>query len=434
MEQATDAGPQANSAIVVAGAAHEKRGGLFRSCAALALFLLCVLNWLSVRPLVTDPNQMGAQDFSIFYMGSKVLLNDQPSHLYDLNVQARYHTAPYRQHPLPYDHPAYELILFLPLSLMSFTHAYWLWVAINAALTLIISLLLSPHVPHFPRPAAAWTFAAAMASFPLLWTLCQGQDSILLLLIFTLVFLKLKSGSDRAAGLILAAGLFKFTLIVPFVAAFLIRRRWKFLAGFAVGAAGVAGLSVLMTGFAGARQYVQLLSLLASHPQVGYINLVFMPDVRGFLLALLMGHGVRRVEFEVISSILSALLLAVPSLAFHGREHAERFDLWFGLNLTIALMVSPHLYWHDLSVLLLAVFLAANVLWGAELVDGLTWTFALAWAAAYGFAWPIRQTWFKVYPSVFFLALGVFAIWLIMKVRAILPQSFPEETPSLPST
>jgi hypothetical protein len=155
MEQATDAGPQANSGIVVAGAAHEKRGGLFRSCAALALFLLCVLNWLSVRPLVTGPNQMGAQDFSIFYMGSKVLLNDQPSHLYDLNIQARYHTAPYRQRPLPYDHPAYELILFLPLSLMSFTHAYWVWVAINAALTLIISLLLSPHLPHFPRSAAA---------------------------------------------------------------------------------------------------------------------------------------------------------------------------------------------------------------------------------------------------------------------------------------
>jgi hypothetical protein len=188
-----------------------------------------------------------------------------------------------------------------------------------------------------------------------------------------------------------------------------------------------------MTGFAGARQYVQLLLLLASHPQVGYINLVLMPDVRGFLLTLLMGHGVRRVEFEAISSILSALLLAVPSLAFHGREHAERFDLWFGLNLTIALMVSPHLYWHDLSVLLLAVFLAANVLWGAGLIDALDWTFALAWAGAYGFAWPIRQTWFMVYPSVFFLALGVFAFWLMTKARAILPRSFPEETPGLPS-
>ena len=434
MEQVTDAGPQTNSVIVVAGAAREKRSGLLRACAALALFLLCLANWLSARPLVTDPSQMGAQDFSIFYMGSKVLLNDQPAHLYDLNVQARYHTAPYRQHPLPFDHPAYELILFLPLSLLSFTHAYWLWMAINVALALIICLLLSPHLPHFPRPAAAWTFGAAMASFPLIWTLCQGQDSILLLLIFTLVFLTLKSGKDPVAGMILAAGLFKFTLIVPFVAVFLLRGRWKFLAGFAGGAAGVAGLSVLMTGIAGARQYVQLLLLLASHPQVGYINLVFMPQVRGFLLALLMGHGVHRVDFEVISGALSVLLLAVPSLAFRSREHAERFDLWFGLNLTIALMVSPHLYWHDLSILLLAIFLAANVVWGAGLMDGLGWIFALAWAAAYGSAWPIVQTWFKVYPSVFFLALGVFAFWLMTKARGILPQGFREETPVQPST
>ncbi len=433
MEQATEAGPQANSGVVVTEAARDERSGLLKTCAGLALLLLCLVNWLTVRPLVTDPNQMGAQDFSIFYMGSKVLLNDQPSHLYDLNVQARYHTAPYRQHPLPFDHPAYELILFLPLSLLSFTHAFWLWGAINAALTLVICLLLSPHLSHFPRPAAAWTFAAAMASFPLLWTLCGGQDSILLLLIFTLVFLRLKSGQDLVAGMILATGLFKFPLIVPFVVAFLLRGKWKFLAGFAAGAAGVAGLSVLMTGIAGARQYVQLLSLLASHPQVGYINLVYMPDVRGFLLTLLTGHGVRRWEFEVISGVLSVLLLAVPSLAFRGREHAERFDLWFGLNLTIALMVSPHLYWHDLSVLLLAVFLATNVLLRVGFKYRLSWIFALAWAAAYGSAWPIAQTWLKVYPSVFFLALGTLAFWLMMKARAIPLRSFQEEIPGLPS-
>ena len=178
--------PQCKSDAQVGDRAGKKHRG-WKSCSVVALALLWILNWVSVLPLITSPNHPGTQDFSIFYTGAKIVLSGLSSHLYDLSVQAHYQTAPYQSHPLPFDHPAYELVLFLPLSALSFNAAYGTWVAINVAMVLLAALLLSAHLPNFPRPAALWAFAAAMASFPLIWSLCQGQDSILLLLLFVLV-------------------------------------------------------------------------------------------------------------------------------------------------------------------------------------------------------------------------------------------------------
>lgn len=417
-----DVQSQCNPGAPARDGAGETRGRM-RSYVLVALSLLWILNWASVLPQITDSRHAGTQDFSIFYIGSKIVVSGQSSHLYDLSMQARYQTAAYRSQPLPFDHPAYELLLFLPLTVFSFTGAFWSWTAINIVMALLAALLLSAHLPNFPRPAALWTFAAAMASFPLIWALCQGQDSILLLLLFVLVFLNLKAGKDPIAGFVLALGLFKFTLVIPFLIPFLLKRRWRFLAGFLAGAALAVGISVWITGINGSRQYIQLLSLLSAHPAVGYINLFLMPNVRGFLLTLLAGHGVTLREFNIFSAAVSVLLLIVPLLTFCGEENSERFELWFGLNLTIALLVSPHLYWHDLTLLLLPTFLAANAL----LKGGMRMNFTLAAAIILTFlfagAWPVWPAYIEVLkavsPSLFFLPLCGFALWLAIRARPL---------------
>jgi Glycosyltransferase family 87 len=412
----------------------EKHGRV-RSYALAALTLLWILNWVSVLPQITNAKHPGTQDFSIFYTGSKIVLSGLSSHLYDLSVQAHYQTAAYQSQPLPFDHPAYELLLFLPFAALSFDGAYWSWTVINVGVVLLAAQLLSAHLPKFPRPAALWAFAAAMASFPLIWALCQGQDSILLLLLFVLVYLNLKAGRDPIAGFVLAAGLFKFTLVVPFLVPFLLRGRWRFLAGFLAGSALAVGISVSITGITGSHQYIQLLSLLTAHPSVGYINLFFMPNVRGFLLTLIVGHGVHRQDFEIFSGVVSVLLLIVPFLTFCGREQSERFDLWFGLNLTIAVLVSPHLYWHDLTLLLLPLLLAANALLKSGIRVDFTLAAAVTWAFLYASAWPIWPAYLPalkiITPSFFFLPLSGFAVWLAIKVRSLPPIRLTEPAPGI---
>ncbi len=67
---------------------------------------------------------------------------------------------------------------------------------------------------------------------PTMDCLLIGQDSVLVLLVYTLVFVALKRNREFAAGCLLACGLFKFHLVLPFAIIFLLRRRWSFVLGF----------------------------------------------------------------------------------------------------------------------------------------------------------------------------------------------------------
>jgi hypothetical protein len=398
------------------------RGGISRGVLLLLLFLACV-NLGSIFSLIRSAD--GAQDFSIFYTGAKIVRSGHASQLYDLDMQARYQTARYRNQPLPFDHPAYELLLFLPLVLLPFSVAYGLWWVASIAMAFVVARLLAPRLEHLPRPGWVWILAMVLACFPVIWALAQGQDSVLLLLLFSLAYVNLKSRKDALAGVLLAAGLFKFTLVLPFVVPFLFWRRWKFLAGFSGGAAAAAGISVAMTGIAGARQYVRLLLLLLAHPEAGYINPVLMPNARGFLSAVLGESGLSRPALEILVVVSAALMILAPVLTFRSTDkqlegRSERFDLWFGLNLTVALLASPHLYWHDLTPMLLPIVLAVNALL-KPLARRISWQ-AIAWGLAYACAWPVYLT---LYPSYFFVVFCALAVWFVRKLAPRLRRKGP---------
>jgi hypothetical protein len=89
----------------------------------VAIFLLamtlCNLTLLfRVMPLLRS----GYQDFTIYYTGARLLRNGQAPALYDLATQYRMqltfaHVA-IRKGPLPYNHPPFEALLFVPFTLL----------------------------------------------------------------------------------------------------------------------------------------------------------------------------------------------------------------------------------------------------------------------------------------------------------------------------
>jgi hypothetical protein len=403
--------PREMSECVTVPDFHEPKKGALSKGVLLVLFFLAVVNWASIFNLVMSAD--GQQDFSIFYTGGRILWSGHAAQLYDLATQAHYQTAHYQVRPLPFNHPAYELLLFLPLIPLPFNVAIALWGIAGVAMSWWIARLLEPQLSNFPRPATLWIFAMAVASFPLTWTLAQGQDSILMLTLFVLVYVNLKSRRDIIAGLALAAALFKYTFVLPFVIPFLFFRRWKFLLGFVGGGVVVTSISVALTGIEGARQYVRLLSELIAHPELGYTDPLGMPNVRGFLSAVLKGSSAGHMTFYVAAGSCTLLLLLLPLLTFHDGEErgGERFDLWFGLNLTVALLASPQLLWHDLAVLLLPVLLAVNVLL-KPLDRRISWK-AITWGLAYGCACPV---YFAFYPSYFLPVWCVLIFWFVRKI------------------
>jgi alpha-1,2-mannosyltransferase len=342
----------------VAQSASPLLAGKWRWLLLLVLLLLAGYNLVSVLPGTVLYGARGAADFSIFYTGATIIKQGLSPHLYDLAVQAHFQSPFYRVQPLPFNHLAYELLIFLPMASLPFTTAFWLWNAMNLTMLAAFAKIISPFLRNLFRPTAVLAFIAALAFFPVVTAFSGGQDSILLLLIFTIVYALFKSKKDLLAGLVLATGLFKFPMVLPFVLPFLLRRQWEFVRGFAVGSALVLTMSVAITGFSGFGDYVLLLAMLTKHPEIGYIAPAQMPDVRGFLFSVL-PHS--PMLLAVVAAAISIALLAFATKSFCSRRD-DSFDIWFTLNLIIASLVSPHLYRHDLSPLLLAILLCWNTI------------------------------------------------------------------------
>src|SRR5437660_12700504 len=112
-----------------------------RSVGLLIWALVLVMIALNSRLLIPAAEQAskGAADFSIFHVGANMLRTGWSRQLYNLNSQARFQSAYYQSHPLPYNHPSYELLVFLPLASLSLSSAYYAWMCVNVAILLIIA-------------------------------------------------------------------------------------------------------------------------------------------------------------------------------------------------------------------------------------------------------------------------------------------------------
>ena len=102
---------------------------------------------------------------------------------------------------LPFNHPAFEALLFVPFSLLSYRIAYVGWLLANLAMLAMLPGMLRSWMPVL-RLAPTWVWIAAeLAFFPVFFALLQGQDAILLLFLYALALVALKRGRGRSPGL-----------------------------------------------------------------------------------------------------------------------------------------------------------------------------------------------------------------------------------------
>jgi ABC-type xylose transport system permease subunit len=232
-----------------------------------------------------------------------------------------------------------------------------------AGLPILLARNLRPLKESFPLVP----FFAAISFFPAFISLLQGQDSILLLLLFTLVFVAIKQKNDLLAGSLLALGLFKFHITAPLLCVLMLRRRWRILSGFLVVSFALALVSLQVTGWKGLIAYPGFLWQLnqglvfETAQQQHAIYPASMPNLRGFLFVFL-GRWIPSSMLTLLIFVVSiALLLWTSSRWRRKREGGElEVDLAFSLSVTTALLVSYHLHLHDLSLLVLPILLTLN--------------------------------------------------------------------------
>ena len=329
-------------------------------CAMIALH--CAVFW-HVERSVAD----GLPDFSIFYTAGRIVRDGQGSRLYDDPVQESVQhsflpSVAQRQGAiLPFNHPPFEAVLFVPLAHLSYVSAYATWLGFNLVLLISIPFLLRKHMQVLGRvPLYLWLLAC-VAFFPIVVALLQGQDSVLLLFLYCLAYASLSRGSHLSAGGWLAAGLYKYHLVLPFVLPWW--RRKKLMAGFLVVAGSLFLISLAITGWQGVLGYPRYVWETEHNPRY----LLTSPqgltaNLRGMVSAATPAvHPGMGTALLVLSSAIVLSLMIYAAGKSTGQESGAGQAV-FALNLVGTILLSYHIYLHDLSLLFLSILLVLEVL------------------------------------------------------------------------
>jgi len=307
----------------------------------------------------------GYSDFISFYTAGKILQRGTANRLYDLGLQyeIQKEIAPHvsiRQGALPFVRPAFEAWLYWPLAYLPYKASFLVWALFSCGCLLAVAAILRAEITALRVFSRAVMFAATLSYFPVFVTLLQGQDSILLLLVYAAAYRALRRNAPLASGMILGLGTFKFTLLLPFLIAFLVRRQIRVLLGFAITSVLLAGISVVTIGWSAATYYPRfLLNIDKLAPAVNVPK--DMPNIRG-LLSLLFHTGSLPAAGTLVVALLSVLLLVFAVIKFPQQSDSSIFDLGFSFNLAVTVLVSYNCHSFDLSVLLVPIGLVLGLL------------------------------------------------------------------------
>jgi hypothetical protein len=327
----------------------------------LALYLLAMLLLngsilMRTRQLIPE----GLPDFTIFYTAAHIVHSGQGARLYDDHLQGNFQASfsprgtELRGSLLPYNHPPFEALLFVPLAGFSYLDAYLIWLAINIVLVCALPFLLRPCLRNLQSISPWLWLLAGFSFFPIFVSLIKGQDSVLLLFLYSLAFMASCRERQQSGGFWIAIGLFKYNLVLPYVLLFI--RRNRFVTMFAATAVLLILISALITGWAGLLDYPRYVWSAEHNPHFVWNNSDGnTPNLRGMISSLLpLGPAIRQVVTIVAS-------LAILLLAGKVTMKAKAFNpIGFAVALLAAELVSYHAFVHDLSLLYLPILIALN--------------------------------------------------------------------------
>jgi hypothetical protein len=412
-----------DSTVSVTGAqiapTSPKRIGFESVFASIAFAVLLV----SVVFLADRPPTMEQADFSITYIGSRMVYLGMGPKLYDLAEQQKLKKllVPNAE-PLIYEHPPFEAFLMAPLGALPYKTAYMIWGLSNVAIWLWLPYLLRPYA-HVPRDDLKYLLLWVLFA-PLGVALFEGQSSLVLLLVYSITFIQLRGGRDLRAGAIFALALFKVQFVIPFALILLLQRKWRFMKGFMATATALGALSLVAVGWSGIIAYIRLLVSVAAHPENSSLGAAIgMATVQGFvhpLLGAVLGHA-------AVSAIVAGVsIFLVGWTAWRWKKarspaDLRTFDLMFAAAVVVSLVTSLHMFTYDLSPLLLAMLLVAGHFPGRghtllRIVLGTT--LVMFWMPPLFLLLLARHSIYLWFPVLMLFMIGTFKLAAILPERA----------------
>lgn len=331
-----------------------------------------------VRQNIAD----GYSDFASFYTAGKILRQGEGARLYDPKLQWEVQqqfaaNVKVRQGPLPYVRPPFEAILFLPLAYLKYPDACLVWMMLQVLLLGAVSFVIRKMEQGCAEPwPVLFCILVALAFAPAAFSLRQGQDSILLLLVLTLAWASLRRGAEFRSGVFLGLGLFKFHLMIPMLAVFLLRRKFKTFLAFLITGLCLAAVSVFLVGWPTLIHYPKQLWELAQAPGSGMVDLRYMPTLRGWTAGQGWLSNSTAGNWVLWGVQFLSVLLAAAFFRRDGTDY-ESIDLGFSFLIVVVLLTSYYGYSYDLTLLLLPVLVLGQRY--LQRPGPMPWTVRLFW-------------------------------------------------------
>ncbi len=270
---------------------------------------------------------------------------------------------------LPFNHAPLLVPLIALITTGEYVQSYLIWATVLALVAAVTAAVLYHVVRGYDvdPPVAVALSLSAMLFFPIFMSIVKGQDTLFILLGIATWLLALGRGRDRLGGAGLTLTLLKphITLLLALPLYLTRRRMWWW---FCAVAAALGAIYAALLGPFGARDFLGLLRLSAQGEGNG-MNPQHMYNLTGLLLR---NTPLSHAAIRVIS--WSGFLVALLILIVLWRR--GRFDVLAkaGLSMIAIAFASPHLHYHDLSVLaipLLALALAFIARGGRRAAAGL---------------------------------------------------------------
>lgn len=348
---------------------------------ALLLLILC-LTTQEKNTTVFGPT-LGA-DYPAFYIAGKTL-NSEPDRLYDLQLQYElYHQLAPRSPTdwfAPYPYAPFFAVLFQPLALLPYQWSYLAWLIIGVIFFSLGIWLLRNSGLNFA--ANNWLTATLLsASFtPFLFEgWLGGQTSpFVFFCVASAIYLQSRE-RDIAAGSVLAALLFKPTLLLLIMPMFLICRQLRVLIGFVAGGLVFLSVSLWAVGIQGCLNFMRFLKVYMEVRRTTPESLKPWKyvDVRSAVYPL----------FYHPTSLTLMILLSIAGITgilLLCAWRRERFKANKQQSLALALLwtpiLSPHCAIYDTSLLIpAAIMMATNMHKSSPIFVGLlALTYVTAW-------------------------------------------------------
>ena len=318
---------------------------------------LQISGWIFFSASIRD----GHPDFRANYSAGYMVRTGQVHQLYDYEAIKKVQDSRISAESvgMPFIHPAYEALFFVPFSFLSFHGAYFVFLCINLLLLTLCLRLLHRRLEGLaqiwkPLPAAVlYTFLPVAAA------LLQEQDSILLLALLALAATMLDDGRDVSAGLLVGLGIFRLQLTLPIAALFLLWRRWRFLGGFVLSSALAVAISLWLTGVSQTRLYLRSLASMSvgGTSQLEQTRYYQPITHMGNLRALIFGLTSEWLSPAWVQA-LTVSLSVVAVLSLLGFARHAKGSKGLEVAITASILVSYHLFIHDMSILVLPVAVA----------------------------------------------------------------------------